>query len=156
MSFCIILIARWRTFLYIWQILARFMLCKKFRFMRIESIDFHRSSETELALVPSPPIDRQVYQEFQKLLTRDGPLSTVRFREEASRLYISTPSLSLKLRETIEDFLTNAEHAADRVKKAAAEKERFDRERKERAISAAARALGLRINRTNSDSGKLP
>jgi hypothetical protein len=124
--------------------------------MRIESIDFYRSSETELALVPSPPIDRQVYQEFEKLLTGDGPLSKVRFREEASRLFISTPALSLKLRETIEDFLTSAEHAAARANRAEAEKERSDTERKERAISAAARALGLKINRTKPDSAKSP
>jgi hypothetical protein len=141
---------------YIAAILAYNMLLTGFCFMRIESIDFNFSSETELALVPSPPFDRQVYQEFQKLLTQDGPLSTVRFREEASRLYICTPELSLKLRETIEDFLTNAEHAAARAKRAEAEKERLDTERKERAILTAARALGLRINRANSDSLKLP
>jgi hypothetical protein len=116
--------------------------------MKIESIDFHCSSETELALIPSRPFDHHVYQEFQKLLTGDGPLSMVHFREEAGRLYISTPSLSLKLRETIESFLTSAENAVARTQKAEAEKERLKTQKKESAIGAAARALGLTIKRS--------
>jgi hypothetical protein len=124
--------------------------------MKIESIDFHRSSETELALIPSPPFDKDVYREFEKLLTSDGPLSRVNFREEANRLFIRTPSMSLKLRETIESYLTSAENAVARAKRAEAEKERLETLRKERAISAAARALGLTIRRTDPDSPKAP
>jgi hypothetical protein len=119
--------------------------------MRIESIDFQRSSETELALITSPPCDPHIYREFQKLLPSTDPLSAVQFREEASRLCISTSSLSLKLRETIESFLTSAESAVAQTRRAEAEKERLDIQRKERAISAAARALGLTIRRADSD-----
>jgi hypothetical protein len=126
------------------------------RSMRIESIDFNRSSETELALITSPPFDQNIYQEFQKLLSNSAPLSTVQFREEASRLCISTPSLSLTLRETIESFLTSAEHAADEAKKIVAEKERLTVQRKERAIAEAARAMGVTVKRADSDYPRLP
>jgi hypothetical protein len=126
------------------------------RFMRIESIDFNRSSETELALITSPPFDRNVYQEFQKLLSNSAPLSTVQFREEASRLCISTASLSLTLRETIESFLTSAEQAAAEVQKAVAEQERLTIQKKERAIAEAARAMGIKVKRAESDYPGLP
>jgi hypothetical protein len=124
--------------------------------VRIESIDFNRSTETELALITSPPVDAHIYQEFQKLVANSAPLSTVQFREEANRLCVSTSSLSLKLRDTIEDFLTNAEQLVSQARRAEAEKERLDTQRKERAISAAARAMGLRIRRVDSEIPRLP
>jgi hypothetical protein len=101
-------------------------------------------------------VDPHIYQEFQKLVANSAPLSAVQFREEANRLCVSTPSLSLKLRDTIEDFLTSAEQTVTLVRRAEAEKERLDIQRKERAISAAARAMGLRIRRADTDLPRVP
>jgi hypothetical protein len=124
--------------------------------MRIESIDFHRSSETELALITSPPFDRNVYLEFQKLVADAAPLNEVHFREEASRLCIIAPSLSLNLREAIESYLTAAENTVAQTQRMAAEQEKLSIQRKERAVSTAARALGLKIRRLDSDFPRLP
>jgi hypothetical protein len=113
--------------------------------MIIECIDRQYSSETELACRTAPPLDQDVYQHFRKLLIGTGVLSAVKFREEAGRLYITSSSWTPKLRDTIDSLLTSAEKAAAQDQKAQAEKTRLEHHKKERALDAAAKALGLPI-----------
>jgi hypothetical protein len=79
------------------------------------------------------------------LLKSAGKLTTVKLREEGGRLYISAASWSPQLRDTVDTFLTNAENASAQAQKAQAEKTRLERHKKERAIEAAAKALGVPI-----------
>jgi hypothetical protein len=111
----------------------------------IESIDRQSSSEIELACRTAPPIDQIVFQHFCRLLTSAGKLSTVKFREEGGKLYIGASAWTPQLRDTIDSFLTNAENASAHAQKAQAEKTRLERHKKESAIEAAAKALGVPI-----------
>jgi hypothetical protein len=114
-------------------------------FVIIESIDRQYSSETELACTTAPPLDDYVFQHFCGLLKSTGKLDTVKFREEGGRLYISAASWSPHLRDTIDSFLTSAENASAQARHAHAEKTRLERHKRERAIDAAAKALGVPI-----------
>jgi molybdopterin-guanine dinucleotide biosynthesis protein A len=98
-----------------------------------------------LACRTAPPLDALVFQQFCSLLKTSGKLNTVKFREEEGRLHISAASWTPQLRDTIESLLTNAENASAQAQKAQAEKTRLERHKKERAIEAAATALGVPI-----------
>jgi len=111
----------------------------------IESIDRQCSSETELACRTAPPLDQHVFQQFCGLLKSAGKLATVKFREEEGKLYISSAAWTPELRDTIDGFLTTAENASAHAQQAQAEKTRLERHKRERAIEAAAQALGVPI-----------
>ena len=113
--------------------------------MIIESIDRQCSSEIELACRTVPPIDQIVFQQFCMLLKSGGKSHIARFREEDGKLYISGAFWSAQLRDTIDSFLTNAENLSAHAQHAHAERVRLERHKKERAIDAAARGLGVPI-----------
>lgn len=113
--------------------------------MIIESIDRQHSTETELACRTAPPIDAIVFQQFCSLLKSAGKLSSVKFNEQEGRLHIASAAWSPQLRDTIDSFLTSAETAALQTQKAQAEKTRLERHKRDRAIDAAAQALGVPI-----------
>jgi hypothetical protein len=113
--------------------------------MIIESIDRQHSSEIELAFRTVPPLDKEVFQHFRKLVAGPGPLGHAKFREEEGRLHISSALWTPKLRDTIDSLLTSAENAAVQAQKAHAEQTRIEIHKKERALDAAAKALGLPI-----------
>jgi molybdopterin-guanine dinucleotide biosynthesis protein A len=111
----------------------------------IESIDRQCSSETELACRTAPPLDQCVFQHFCALLKSAGKLDAVKFREDGGRLYITAASWTPQLRDTIDSLLTSAENASAQAQKAQAETTRLERHKKDRAIEAAAKALGVPI-----------
>jgi hypothetical protein len=113
--------------------------------MIIEYIDRQFSSEVELACKTAPPLDKEVFQHFRKLVIGHGPLAMVKFREEGGRLYISSAPWSPKLRDTIDSLLTSAETAAAQAHRIQAEQTRIETHKKERALDAASKALGLPI-----------
>ncbi len=113
--------------------------------MIIECIDRQYSSEVELACRTSPPLDQEVFQYFRKLLAGPGPLAAVKFREESGMLYISAASLTPKVRDLIDALLTSAETEHAHAQRAQAERTRVELHKKERALEAAARALGVPI-----------
>jgi hypothetical protein len=98
-----------------------------------------------LACRTLPPIDQIVFQQFCALLKSAGKSSIARFRQEEGKLYISGASWTPRLRDTIDSFLTNAENVSAHAQQAHAERARLERHKKDRAIDAAARGLGVPI-----------
>jgi hypothetical protein len=98
-----------------------------------------------LACRTAPPLDQLVFKQFCTLAKSAGKLSAVKFREEGGRLFISAASWTPQLRDTIDGLLTSAESATVQAHQAQAEKTRLERHKRERAIEAAAQALGIPI-----------
>jgi hypothetical protein len=111
----------------------------------IESIDRQNSSELELACRTAPPIDRLVFQQFCVLLKSAGKFDIARFREQDGMLFIRGASWSARLRDTIDTLLTNAETNSLQARQLLAERTRLERHKKDRAIDAAAKALGVPV-----------
>jgi hypothetical protein len=115
-------------------------------FVIIESIDRESSSETELACRTAPPIDSLIFQHFCRLLTAAGKSNIGKFREADGKLFIRGALWRPQLRDTIDSFLTNAENSSFQARNALAEKTRLERHKKDRAIEAAAKALGVPVH----------
>jgi hypothetical protein len=111
----------------------------------IESIDRQNSSELELACRTAPPIDHLVFQQFCVLLKAAGKSDIARFREQDGMLFIRGASWSARLRDTLDTFLTNAENTSLQARQLLAEKTRLERHKKDRAVEAAAKALGVPV-----------
>jgi hypothetical protein len=111
----------------------------------IESIDRECSSETEIACRTVPPIDRIVFQQFCGMLKTAGKFNIAKFREEDGKLFISGAMWSAQLRDTIDSILTNAETASIHAQQVQAETMRLQRHKKDRAIEAAAKGLGIPV-----------
>jgi hypothetical protein len=113
--------------------------------MQINAVIGHYSLPPVIALTTNPPLTMAIFEHFQRLRPEQGVLKGADIGFRNNLLYVSTPSFTPEFRDAINSLLTGAEKAFETQQQARKQEEATEKAKKQSAIEAAARALGVPI-----------